>query len=216
MGKLKAENLAKRKAELEKVIKSEGSAYKAAQKLGVTPSSLYERAHRYGIKIDPEPFDLWPGEPAQKKDKKSWLKKLIATKTIAEIARDVKRTYSSVWGRIEYYGLEYTGNLLKGEPAELKDKIVWMKGLLERHGSVAKVSEVLGITTVSVYERCERYSIRMRHLKGEPVALDEKKVWLEGLLKSATIAKVSKRLGITASSLSGRIKRYGIKYPIQA
>ena len=212
---MKPETIAKRKAELENAIKEAGSPYKAALKLGVTPSSLYERAHRYGIEINSHPFDLWSGEPVEKADKKVWFESLLATRTISEIAKEFNRTYSTVHERIKTLGIIYTGNLLEGEPIDPKKRKQWFKDLLAQHGSVKKLSEVLGIKPASIYERCDNYGIRMRHCQGEPEGtMADKKVWLEDLLKGRTMSQVAKKLGRAHGSIYSRIKKYGIDYPV--
>lgn len=208
MSKLLPETVAKLKAELEAVIAQEGNAYKASKKLGVSAQAVYERCKRYGIPVAPIQHPLLDGEPADKAEKKAWWESLLATKSVAQIAKEKGRSLTAIRERIERAGVTIARPL--GEPADIVGQRRWLKDLIKTHGSIPKAAAAIGRTASALYERCDRCGVS-RGIEGEPKTMAEKKVWLEGLLAKGTNEAVAKDLGITIRALKERIRAYGIQ-----
>jgi hypothetical protein len=211
--KLSAEKLQARKEELTVAIASEGNAYKVSKKLGVSPQAIYDRCKVYGIVIERKSPKLLTGEPMDREAKKAWLEGLLATKTVTQIAKELGRSGNAIWDRIRRYGIDYHAPRPHGEPLKLADRKKWFKDLLKEKGSIKAVAEALDISMSAAYERCGVYGIRTHVLlRGEPEEIADKKVWLEGLLKDATVSEVAKKLGRTPNAIWDRIRRYKIQY----
>lgn len=165
MGKLSTETLQERKSQLEKVIGALGNPYQASKVLKVSPAAIYERCRRYGIVLKPHQVPLLPGEPANRNLKKIWLKKQLATYTVAELARKCDRSYGAIVDRIRRYHIIYKAprpHAKHGEPFSPAGRKRWLKHMLKEHNqSITEVAKILNVTPSALYQRCTRYGIEL-------------------------------------------------------
>jgi len=157
MAKYTLEQRKQKKAEIKGLITLYGSPYRAAQALKVSASSFYERMDRVGIPHPMRRVQEPNSNPA------SWWQKLLTE--LGSVRRVAKKVGCSVWTveeRIKRYGLQARGN--RGvEPRTLKtrdQRVVWLRGLLAKHKTGYKVSQVLGCSASAVYERMGRYGLK--------------------------------------------------------
>jgi transcriptional regulator of acetoin/glycerol metabolism len=126
-----------------------GSVPKTAKVLNITSSALYERMHRVGLK--PAGYRLLPGEPVNFREKADWLRDLLKTKTVKEIAKDFGITPSAVRSRMMSYGIKLTLD---------KDvRVAMFKTLLKKYKTGTAVAKVLNVSTQTVYERIKLYGL---------------------------------------------------------
>jgi hypothetical protein len=145
---------------IKKLIKTHGSAYKAALALEVTPQAFYERMERLGLSRTKRTI---VGEPKGWKNQRSWMTGLLnEKKSIAGIAQELGCCREAVQARLRRFGLRSTAN--RGvEPKGLltpKARKAWLQGLLKKYGNANKVAKALNVTPAAVYQRCNNYGIK--------------------------------------------------------
>ena len=87
-----------------------------------------------------------------------------------------------------------------------------LKAIIAKHGSAYKAALAEGVTPSAFYCRMKAVDLPRSTflLKGEPVSIMEKKVWLEDLLKGRTVRKVAKMLDSSPTAIHVRMKHCGI------
>jgi Zn-dependent peptidase ImmA (M78 family) len=143
--------------EIQTLIKEEGSAYKAARKLEITPQAFYERMQRAGVK--PAGYKLFPGEPAEKKAKLGWLKDLLQKQTVKQLAKRFRVSESAIRGRMQSYGIRMQPDK-EERIKKFKELLKKHKELLKKHKTGYALSKVLKVTPQSVYERMKTYGLK--------------------------------------------------------
>ena len=155
MAKLLRTTLAKRKAELNALIKKYGNAKRAAKALGVSSATIYERMKRYGIA---RKVKLLPGEPHD--GKKEWLEGLIKKHGNAHrVSKILGISAQAVYERMDTYEIPRYDHLFPDEPQNFKAKKKWLKGLLEKYGTPEGVGAFLDLHSNSVRSRMKSYGI---------------------------------------------------------
>jgi len=144
---------------IKKLIKTHGSAYKAALALEVTPQSFYERMERLGL---PRNKLVIVGEPKHKGSKRKWLRELFQKeKTVGNIAKRLGVCPETVKRRATIVGLKPRAN--RGcEPSYIRtltDRKIWLQDLLKKYGNPNKVALALNVTPAAIYQRCNNYGI---------------------------------------------------------
>ena len=141
-----------RTAFITRMIKKHGSAYSAANAMGITPSAFYDRMNRLGMK--PEGYKPLKGEPEKKGAKKKWLKDILEKHewNISAAARSLKISTTALRSRMDSYGIKNARN------AEARRK-EFTRAFRASKRNVAKTAEALGITVSAVYERMDRYDL---------------------------------------------------------
>jgi len=184
-------------------VKEEKSIHKIANMLNCSPSSILYRCKKYGIKLRPRMKII-------KGLNKAILNRLYVKegKSINKIAKKYACSHSVIESRCRQFGIQLRS------PRRVKEltKSMLQKLYVEEGKTVREIARIIGCSREPVRIKCKQYGIPLRRPGNKMLKeINEsalRKLYVE---EGKAVTEIAKIFGCVVSTISQRIKRFGLK-----
>jgi transposase len=184
-------------------VTEQRSIHKIAKLLDCSPSSILYRCKKYGIKLRPRMKVI-------KGLNESTLHRLYVKegKSINKIAKKFACSHSVIESRCKQYGIQLRS------PRRIKGltKSVLQKLYVKEGKTVREIAKIIGCSREPVRLKCKQFDVPLRR-PGNRELEEINKAALRRLYvkEGKTVTEIAKIFGCVVSTISQRIKRFGLK-----
>ena len=184
-------------------IKEQRSIHKIAKLLNCSPSSILYRCKKYGI-------ELRPRMKVIKGLTKSTLHRLYVkeAKSISKIAEKFSCSHSIIESRCRQFGIQLRS------PKRIKGltKSVLQKLYVKEGKTVREIAKIIGCSREPVRLKCKQFDVPLRRPGNRELDEINKSVLRRLYVKERkTVTEIAELFGCVVSTISQRIKRFGLK-----